>query len=227
MSQGLLPISVFSLYGCLTTGACDLCDTLHFSEPTVGANGVGKSSIIKAILGEVPIESGTIEMGETVVLGHFDQDGLVADDIEEMRVIEYISQASSLAGGGASISSGSRGSGNGGDFESRLDAQLERLSYSVALPSQKAENVNPLAHLTPVQLLDQFGFARQQQHSFISTLSGGERRRLQLLSLLLANPNCMLLDEVSNDIDIRTLSMLEELLDDFSGTLVMVSHDRM
>lgn len=193
----------------------------------VGANGVGKSSILKAILGQIAIDSGSIEVGETVVLGYFDQDGLVSEEEQAMRVLEYVSQVSSHVGGGYLASNGGTSSQGGGDFESKLDAQLERLSYSAAVPMQKSENPNPLAHLSPIQLLDQFGFGRQQQHAFISTLSGGERRRLQLLSLLVSNPNCMLLDEVSNDIDIRTLSMLEELLDAFSGTLVVVSHDRM
>jgi ABC transport system ATP-binding/permease protein len=81
--------------------------------------------------------------------------------------------------------------------------------------------------MAPITLLKQFGFARDKQHSFISTLSGGEKRRLQILSLLIANPNVMLCDELTNDLDVTTLSMLEELLAEFTGTLIMVSHDRM
>jgi ABC transport system ATP-binding/permease protein len=192
-----------------------------------GGNGVGKSSLLRAILGQIPVQSGTIEVGETVAFGHFDQNGL--DLPEDKRVMEYVQDVLSLAGG-SSVSkkpSSSQSSAATGDaFEIQINKEIENLSYSAVVPSRPVENMNPLLRMTPVGLLDQFGFSRSQQHSFINTLSGGERRRLQLLSLLLSNPNCMLLDECSNDIDIRTLSMLEDVLDEFTGVLVLVSHDR-
>src|SRR5690606_15802152 len=71
-----------------------------------------------------------------------------------------------------------------------------------------------------------FGFPPKQQHTPIGNLSGGERRRLQLLMVLIKNPNFLILDEPTNDLDIMTLNTLEEFLDNFPGCLIIVSHDR-
>jgi ATP-binding cassette subfamily F protein uup len=76
------------------------------------------------------------------------------------------------------------------------------------------------------QLLERFGFGASSQWTPVEDLSGGERRRLQLLRLLMTEPNLLLLDEPTNDLDIETLSALEDLLDGWPGTLVVVSHDR-
>jgi ATP-binding cassette subfamily F protein uup len=75
-------------------------------------------------------------------------------------------------------------------------------------------------------LAERFGFAASRQWTPVGDLSGGERRRLQLLRLLMAEPNVLLLDEPTNDLDIDTLTALEDLLDGWPGTLVAVSHDR-
>lgn len=80
--------------------------------------------------------------------------------------------------------------------------------------------------LTAAQLLERFGFARSQHWTPVGELSGGERRRLAMLRLLMAEPNVLLLDEPTNDLDIDTLTALEDLLDEWPGTLVVVSHDR-
>lgn len=81
-------------------------------------------------------------------------------------------------------------------------------------------------YLTTRDMLDMFNFPRYQHSSLISTLSGGERRRLALVRVLMANPNVLLLDEPTNDFDLQTLTALEEYLDDFYGVLIIVSHDR-
>ena len=75
-------------------------------------------------------------------------------------------------------------------------------------------------------LAERFGFAANRQWTPVGDLSGGERRRLQLLRLLMAEPNVLLLDEPTNDLDIDTLTALEDLLDSFPGTVLVVSHDR-
>jgi ATP-binding cassette subfamily F protein uup len=80
--------------------------------------------------------------------------------------------------------------------------------------------------LTAAQLIDRFGFTGDRPWARVGDLSGGERRRLQLLRLLMSEPNVLLLDEPTNDLDIETLTALEDLLDGWAGTLVVVSHDR-
>lgn len=82
------------------------------------------------------------------------------------------------------------------------------------------------AKLTAEQLLERFLFPRSQQQVFVSQLSGGERRRLYLLSILMENPNFLILDEPTNDLDIMTLNVLEDFLMDFPGCIIIVSHDR-
>ncbi len=80
--------------------------------------------------------------------------------------------------------------------------------------------------ITVSQFLNKFGFPPKQQHTYIGNLSGGERRRLQLLMILIKNPNFLILDEPTNDLDIMTLNTLEDFLDNFPGCLIIVSHDR-
>jgi ATP-binding cassette subfamily F protein uup len=80
--------------------------------------------------------------------------------------------------------------------------------------------------LSAGQLLERLGFSWERQRTRIGDLSGGERRRVQMLRLLMAEPNVLLLDEPTNDLDIETLTEFEDLLDGWPGTLVVVSHDR-
>jgi ATP-binding cassette subfamily F protein uup len=80
--------------------------------------------------------------------------------------------------------------------------------------------------LSAGQLAERFGFGNDKQWTPVADLSGGERRRLQLLRLLMAQPNVLLLDEPTNDLDTDTLAALEDLLDSWPGTIVVVSHDR-
>lgn len=82
------------------------------------------------------------------------------------------------------------------------------------------------ATITPSKLLDKFLFSKEAQYSLISKLSGGERRRLLLLKVLISNPNVLLLDEATNDFDIDTIMVLENFIMDFKGPVIMVSHDR-
>ena len=80
--------------------------------------------------------------------------------------------------------------------------------------------------LTAESLLERFLFSRKQQQVFVSKLSGGEKRRLHLLTVLVENPNFLILDEPTNDLDIITLNILEDFLMDFPGCLLVVTHDR-
>jgi ATP-binding cassette subfamily F protein uup len=93
-------------------------------------------------------------------------------------------------------------------------------SIAEYLPLEKGQK------LTAETLLERFLFPRSQQQARVSTLSGGERRRLHLLMILMQNPNFLILDEPTNDLDIHTLRVLEDYLIDFPGVLIIVSHDR-
>ena len=148
----------------------------------VGQNGTGKSSLLQLILGLAEPNAGKVVVGETVVFGHYAQEG--GHFNEDWKVIDAVRDIADwipLKGG---------------------------------------------AKLTAAQLLERFLFPHAMHHQFIRLLSGGERKRLHLLRILMRNPNFLVLDEPTNDLDIFTLSVLEEFLMDFSGCLVVVSHDR-
>ena len=81
-------------------------------------------------------------------------------------------------------------------------------------------------HMTASQFLNYFLFSPEQQHNYVYKLSGGEKRKLYLCTVLMKNPNFLVLDEPTNDLDIQTLQILEEYLQDFPGCVIMVSHDR-
>jgi len=109
--------------------------------------------------------------------------------------------------------------------------------HSLSLPNDKRviEVIKDIAEvittannevITASQLLTLFQFPPKTQYSVVENLSGGERRRLQLLTVLMKNPNFLILDEPTNDLDIQTLNILEDYLDSFGGVLILVSHDR-
>ncbi|MEX2804087.1 ABC-F family ATP-binding cassette domain-containing protein [Streptococcus sp. H31] len=147
----------------------------------VGPNGVGKTSLLNMISGDLAPSGGSIDIGETVRVGYFSQ---------QIR---------------------------GMDENKRLIAYLQ----------EKAEAVRTSSGLISVtELLEQFLFPPESHGKLISKLSGGEKKRLYLLQILLEKPNLLLLDEPTNDLDIETLTVLEKFLEDFSGPVIAVSHDR-
>lgn len=148
----------------------------------VGNNGTGKSSFLKILLGELPIDSGTLEIGSTVRFGYYSQEGMHFD--EQMKVIDAVRDIAEVVD-----------IGNG-----------KRLGVS--------------------QFLQYFLFSPETQYNYIYKLSGGERRRLYLCTVLMRNPNFLILDEPTNDLDIMTLQVLEEYLKGFGGCVIVVSHDR-
>ena len=148
----------------------------------VGNNGTGKSTFIKMLMGIVPPDSGTIDVGETVRFGYYSQEGLQFD--EQMKVIDVVRDIAEVV----ELGNGQR--------------------------------------LTASQFLQHFLFTPETQYSYVYKLSGGERRRLYLCTVLMRNPNFLVLDEPTNDLDIVTLQILEEYLSHFKGCVIVVSHDR-
>jgi len=148
----------------------------------IGKNGTGKSSFIKMLTGQIPVDSGKVVIGETIKFGHYSQDGIVVKPGQ--KVIEVIKE------------------------------------FGEYIPLTKGRKISA------AQLLERFMFSRSRQYDFVEKLSGGERKRLYLCTVLIQNPNFLILDEPTNDLDIVTLNVLENFLLDFPGCLIVVSHDR-
>ncbi len=158
----------------------DTCCLSHFTYNfqryervgIVGKNGVGKSTFIRLLIGDIHeseggVMTGSLERGESLKVGYYSQSGMEFD--ESQTVLETVNDT---------------------------------------------------------HLLSQFLFPHDMLNNRISKLSGGEKRRLYLLTVLMQKPNLLVMDEPTNDLDIVTLNILEEYLKDFKGTLVIVSHDR-
>lgn len=148
----------------------------------VGPSGIGKTSLLKLMLGELKPDSGQINMGITVNVGYFSQEAEILP--ADQRAIDWIRETAEFVttGDGTKISAS--------------------------------------------QMMERFLFDSHLQYTYIGRLSGGERRRLYLLQVLMASPNVLILDEPTNDLDIDTLKVLENYLDDFQGAVVIISHDR-
>ena len=147
----------------------------------VGRNGAGKSTLLHLIAGELAPDSGTVEVGATVKIGHFSQEGRELD--LNQRVYDFIHDIAD-------------------------EVRTDEGTFSAN------------------QMMERFLFPGDLQSVPIGRLSGGERRRLYLLSVLMEAPNVLLLDEPTNDLDVTTLSILEDYLQGFPGPILAVSHDR-
>ena len=147
----------------------------------VGDNGVGKSTLLNLINGDLVPTAGVLDIGETVRIGYFSQQ--IKDMDESKRVINYLQEV--------------------------------------------ADEVKTTVGTTSItELLEQFLFPRSTHGTQIAKLSGGEKKRLYLLKILIEKPNVLLLDQPTNDLDIATLTVLENFLNGFGGPVVTVSHDR-
>ncbi|HEQ0689552.1 ABC transporter ATP-binding protein MM_3016 [Streptococcus pyogenes] len=147
----------------------------------VGDNGVGKSTLLNIINGDLKPTSGKLDIGDTIRVGYFSQQ--LKDMDETKRVINYLQEVA------------------------------DEVKTSVGTTSIS-------------ELLEQFLFPRSSHGTLIAKLSGGEKKRLYLLKLLIEKPNVLLLDEPTNDLDIATLTVLENFLANFAGPVITVSHDR-
>ena len=148
----------------------------------VGRNGSGKSTFLNLITGKLKPDSGTIEVGETIVYGYYNQSGMKFKPGDKViDVIKEIAETVSL-GNGSTISASA--------------------------------------------FLEHFLFPVPMQYNHVEKLSGGEKRRLYMMTVLMHSPNFLILDEPTNDLDIMTLNVLEDFLADYGGVLLVVSHDR-
>lgn len=148
----------------------------------LGKNGVGKSTFLKLITGEMLADSGLIETGETIQFGYYKQEHLQFD--ENKRVIDLAKDT----------------------------AEYIQLADGNQVSASK--------------FLEFFMFPPSLQYAPIASLSGGEKRRLSLMLVLLKNPNFLILDEPTNDLDLQTMQKLETFLLEYSSCLIIVSHDR-
>lgn len=148
----------------------------------IGPNGVGKSTFLNALVGELPLTKGEITKGLNTKFGYYRQHSAALP--EDERIIDVVKSV--------------------GEFLELSNGEI----------------------ISASRLLERFLFDGNMQYSRVSTLSGGERKRLQLLLVLVANPNFLILDEPTNDLDVQTLSVLEDYLLNFPGCLLIVSHDR-
>ena len=160
--------------------------TYTFKRPDrvglIGKNGMGKTTLMNMLTGELRPDSGKIITGGTVKFGYYTQTEL--DLPENQRVIDVVQDV----------------------------AEVMKLANGDTI--------------TATQLLSRFLFDRSKQYDFVAKLSGGEKRRLQLLLVLVQNPNFLILDEPTNDLDIMTLNVLEDFLLNFAGCVLIVTHDR-
>ena len=147
----------------------------------IGPNGCGKSTLLKILTGRIEADEGSVELGQTIVMGYFGQEyeelpptDTVIDVVKSIG--EYIRTADGL--------------------------------------------------ITASAMCERFLFIKSKQYTPVAKLSGGEKRRLHLLRVLMGAPNVLILDEPTNDLDIQTLQILEDYLDHFSGIVIVVSHDR-
>lgn len=148
----------------------------------IGANGVGKSTYLKLLLGLIEPDKGHFDVGETVRFGYYSQDGIKYD--EQKKVIDVVRDIADYI----MLSDGTK--------------------------------------MSATEFLKQFLFTPEKQYSYVYKLSGGEKRRLYLCTILMRSPNFLILDEPTNDLDIMTLQVLEEFLRNFGGCVIVVSHDR-
>ena len=149
----------------------------------VGANGIGKTTLLRIIQGLQPLDSGRVKIGQTVRFA------VLSQHLDELRKL--------------------------GD--DRVRQVISRYSRRTMLYGKE---------MTPGQLLERLGFTKDDQNEPVCDLSGGQKRRLALMLILLDEPNVLILDEPGNDLDTDMLAAVESLLDGWPGTLLLVTHDR-
>ncbi len=171
----------------------------------VGANGCGKTTLMKMIAGFLKPDSGTIEIGQTVKIGYYSQEIYLTTDKDVKLAAE-------------------RSKENADSLETAFMDPDQRVIDYIKDTAEYVRTEDGLVSASA--MLERFLFPSSQQYSPIGKLSGGERRRLNLLRVLMEAPNVLILDEPTNDLDTETLAILEDYLDSYDGIVITVSHDR-
>lgn len=171
----------------------------------IGANGAGKSTYLKLLLGLVDPDKGYFDIGETVRFGYYSQEG--------MRFASVRTDAAAK---------------NDGARAKEYDIVFDENKKVIDIVRDIADYImlSDGTKMSATEFLRQFLFTPDKQYSYVYKLSGGERRRLYLCTILMRSPNFLILDEPTNDLDIMTLQVLEEFLQGFGGCVIVVSHDR-
>ena len=166
----------------------------------IGPNGCGKTTLMKILTGQLPPDSGEVVVGQTIKIGYSAQE----------------------------IGSGEPEPATGGTpYIDVKTAAMDPTKRVIDYIRDTAEYVQTKeGSISASQMLERFLFPGEEQYGLIGKLSGGEKRRLNLLRVLMEAPNVLILDEPTNDLDVTTLAILEDYLDSFDGIVITVSHDR-
>lgn len=172
----------------------------------VGKNGCGKTTLMRMIAGLIQPDSGQIVVGQTVKIGYYSQEIRLTTSEDEYTIDGDTANAKKDAAGTS--------------YMNPKDRVIDYIKDTAEYVRTEDGLVSASA------MLERFLFPPEEQYGFIEKLSGGERRRLNLLRVLMEAPNVLILDEPTNDLDTQTLAILEDYLDNYDGIVVTVSHDR-
>jgi ATPase subunit of ABC transporter with duplicated ATPase domains len=170
----------------------------------LGANGAGKTTLLRVLTGDLTPVTGRIKRGKTVRTAWLSQAMAELEPLADLRTLDVLDRLKASYQSGGRRAGGWTGGGRGA-------------AQSWASGTEE---------LTPTALLERLGFTAPQLATPIRDLSGGQRRRLQLALTLMDEPNVLILDEPTNDLDTDMLAAIEDLLDGWPGTLLVVTHDR-
>lgn len=168
----------------------------------IGPNGCGKTTLMKILTGQVQPDSGEVVIGQTIKIGYYAQE----------------------ISGVAVETSGDDGINAHVDLKTAYMDPNKRVIDYIRDTAEYIQTAD--GKISASMMLERFLFPGEEQYGLIGKLSGGEKRRLNLLRVLMEAPNVLILDEPTNDLDVTTLTILEDYLDNFDGIVITVSHDR-
>ncbi len=184
----------------------------------IGPNGCGKTTLMKILTGQIAPDQGEVIVGQTIRIGYYAQ---------EIGGVYETEKAKKMAGmPGESDAQNTFGTSTDRHVDLKT-AYMDPNKRVIDYIRDTAEYVQTAdGSISASMMLERFLFPGEEQYGLIGKLSGGEKRRLNLLRVLMEAPNVLILDEPTNDLDVTTLTILEDYLDSFDGIVITVSHDR-